>query len=294
MQMKALQLLKTVGAALLVASGAMAQVAQPLAPEAKRSHADLPESFNPSRCKHGDKRYVYWAAGDQVFRFKFDPAVPLRSTAESELTGVRLNAKREVPPAPDPTETEGCYRNPLRAGVVPYMDKFDAQLFQSIVGRKLQTSFWAIRELQAVPKNWDASLNLGQLHWQRVQHTCWMRAPGFHECLLSSGTSRTDFSVSHLFKIEAKNLPTYPQSNDIFFVLRNDAASGHLPNGKEAYSVMQIYGGVRLGIGFRLFPEEIDFMVPYFSGLINYVVQAHLPDYKWVSANPGVDLFSMS
>ena len=48
---------------------------------------------------------------------------------------------------------------------------------------------------------------------------------------------------------------------------------------------MQIYGGVRLGIGFRLFPEEIDFMVPYFSGLINYLVQAHLPSYNWMPIN---------
>jgi hypothetical protein len=163
------------GTFLVAMSGVTASAAAPPKAEEERKSTELPEPFNPAKCKHGDKKYVYWAAGDQVFRFKFDPAVPLRSTAEFGLTGVRLNAKREVPPAPDPTETEGCYLNPMRADGVPYMDKFDAQLFQAIVGRKLQTNLSPIRGFFAVPKNWDVSLNVGQRQWERVQHTCWMR-----------------------------------------------------------------------------------------------------------------------
>jgi hypothetical protein len=270
------------GALALFASNSVVMAAAPAQPEAKPSPTDLPEPFNPARCEHGDKKYVYWAAGDQVFRFKFDPMVPLRSTAESELTGVRLNAKRDVPAAPDPTEVEGCFGNPMRAGAVPYMDQYSAALFKSVVGRKLKSNNAILRGFMAVPRDFDLHLPVGKVLWQRVQKDCWLRTPGVHECLLSKGADKTDYNINRLFKISRDRLPTYPQAEDLFFVLHNDAAAGDLPSGKSVNMVVKIYDSVYFEPGVRLFPNEIEFMVPYFSGLINYVVQAHLPSYKWM------------
>ena len=76
--------------------------------------------------KHGDKKYVYWAAGEQVFRFRFDPAIPLRPlSVYREVAGMHLKAAEEIPPPSDPKELEGCYLNPFRAGNVPYMREFE-------------------------------------------------------------------------------------------------------------------------------------------------------------------------
>jgi hypothetical protein len=248
--------------------------------------AELSPPVNPAKCKTGDKAYVYWAAKDQVFRFKYDPALPIHPYPESLLTrGMHFDARQEIPPAPDPSEPLGCYGNPLRALQIPYMAAFDAELFQKLAGRKLDRLTAGPRGFYALPTNFYANGDDGKLF--RGSKDCWQRSSGVHECLLANpmGKDRTDYSISHAFRIDKNLLPKHPQVSDIYFVVWNDAASGVRSgqNGKVVDSRIYLFGNVFLESSFRIFPQEIDLLIPYYSGLIRYVLDAHVPDYKWTA-----------
>ena len=93
--------------------------------------APQPKPFDPTLCKGGENGYVYWAARDQVFKFRFDPALPLyprlgRIVMRGEVVAAGMT---EIPPAPDPSAPEGCFGNPLRGRSVPYMREFSDKLF---------------------------------------------------------------------------------------------------------------------------------------------------------------------
>ena len=239
-----------------------------------------PPPFDPVNCKAGDKKYVYWAARDQVFRFKYDPKETLYPLPESQAVGTTLKAKKEVPPAPVPSEPEGCYGNPLRAFSMPYMQTFVGSLFRKVVGRDLGSAeggFFA------------GSLDRYGLHTNKLfleSTNCWTRESGIEECLLNNavGKRKEDYTVTHEFRIRKQLLPKHQEVTDIYFSLWNDAAasvdSGR--NGKALISSFDLYGGVRFENSIRIFPNEIDLLVPYYSGLIRYVLDAHVNDYQWV------------
>jgi len=241
--------------------------------------APKPPPFDPATCKAGDKNYVYWAARDQVFRFQYNPKEPLYPLPESQAVGTTLKAKREVPPAPVPSEPEGCYGNPLRAFSVPYMQTFVGSLFRKIVGR----------DLGSVEGGYFAgSLDRYRLHTNKLfleSTNCWVRDSGIEECLLSNAADKQkeDYTVTHEFRIRKQLLPKHREVPDIYFSIWNDAAasvdSGR--NGKALISSFDLYGGVRFENSIRIFPNEIDLLVPYYSELIRYVLDAHVTDYRW-------------
>ena len=241
--------------------------------------APKPPPFDPATCKEGDKKYVYWAARDQVFRFKYDPKEPLYPLPESQAVGTTLDAKKEVPPAPVPSEPEGCYGNPLRAFSVPYMKTFDAALFRKLMGRDLgsvEGGYFAGshgRYRKSADRLFLESTN------------CWFRDSGIEECLLNNavGKQKEDYTVTHAFKIGKQLLPKHNEVTDIYFSVWNDAAADvdHGMNGKAVVSSFDLYGGVRFENSIRIFPNEVDLLVSYYSGLIRYVLDGHVSDYRW-------------
>ena len=70
-------------------------------------------AVDPTKCKSGDSKDIYWAAGDKVFRFKFDPNEPLHPLPDkNEWGNVQVSGGEDVPAAPMPSEPLGCYGNP--------------------------------------------------------------------------------------------------------------------------------------------------------------------------------------
>lgn len=246
----------------------------------------LTDPVNPARCKTGNKAYVYWAAKDQVFRFKYDPKKPLYPFAEKETTGIALEAKLEVPAAPNPSEPEGCYGNPLRAMQVPYMDAFDAQLFQQLAGRKLEFGVRK-RGFYALPTNYY-KFNLEESLFLKSKN-CWQRLSGIQECSLANTTEKepAEYLIAHPLKIGKDFLPKHPQVSDVYVTVQLTYRP-LAPNGKKwltADSRILLFGNVSLESSFDLFANEIDLLILYYSGLIRYVLDAHVPDYRWTTTN---------
>jgi hypothetical protein len=77
-------------------------------------------------------------------------------------------------------------------------------------------------------------------------------------------------------------LPKHPQVSDVYVSVQ--LYPSFAPNGQtwlSAKSRIILFGNVSLESDFLLFPQEIDLLIPYYSGLIRYVLEAHVPDYKW-------------
>lgn len=242
------------------------------------------ESFSPSLCKSGDKRFVYWAAGDQVFKFKYNPSIPLQSLPR-EAAEVNLNAAKEIPPPPDPTQPAGCYKNPLRAGQVPYMQNFDETLSRRTIGRNIDsmtprfgftTGYFATsREKKYRPSTVNLML-------YKKSQLCWERHVGIEECTLSKSIDKNDYRIGRVLKINKSLLSTHVTVNDLYLSIYTDTQSAiSMDNGLVLDGSTDIFGSVRLISSFRIFPKEIDALVPYYQELIAYLVTAHIPNYQW-------------
>lgn len=266
-----------IGMAAFALTGAALAANEQTVPENK------PEAVNPARCNKGNKAYVYWAAKDQVFRFKYDPAQPIHPYPESLLTiGKHFDALQEIPPAPIPSEPLGCYGNPLRALQVPYINAFEAELFQKLAGRKFDRGVTAVGGFYALPTNYYESSVEERVF--RKATNCWLRPSGIHECLLPNitGKKQPEYLVAHPLKIEKDLLPRHPQVSDVYVTVQ--LYGSFAPNGQKwlsAKSRILLFGNVSLESDFLLFPQEIDLLIPYYTGLIHYVLDAHIPDYKW-------------
>lgn len=242
-----------------------------------------PEAVNPARCNAGNKSYVYWAAKDQVFRFKYDPALPIHPYPESLLTiGKHFDARQEIPLAPKPLESLGCYGNPLRALQIPYMDSFEEELFQKLSGRKFDRGVTAVGGFYALPTNYYESSLDGRSF--RKSTNCWQRTSGIHECSLANATGKeqTDYLIAHPLKIGKDLLPKHPQVSDVYVTVQ--LYGSFAPNGQKwllAKSRILLFGNVSLESDFLLFPQEIDLLIAYYTSMIRYVLDAHIPDYKW-------------
>lgn len=251
--------------------------------------------FNPTSCKTGDKKYVYWAAKDQVFRFKFDPKEPLYPRGWW-VNDTRLSShwQKEVPPAPMPTEPEGCYGNPLRAGLVPYMsvmaDTEYLKLFgprptsgKDAYGRIVPTFSRNENGFSANRYLTKSSLYAESSHKnQMIGKDCWQRSPEIWECLIAKGTDRNDYTINRAIKIENILSPEHAGTRDLYVSILHDVPSMvNRSNGLSAQSQISLFEVVLLTTNIRIFPNEIDKLKPYHLWLVRYVLDAHIPGYKW-------------
>lgn len=241
--------------------------------------------FNPSSCNTGDKKYVYWAAKDQVFRFKFDPKEPLYPRGWW-VNDARLASawQKVVPPAPMPTEAEGCFGNPLRAGEVPYMNTMAEVEFFRLFGRKPISE---VNNSGYIGKtNMTAANHAFESSTKRflTEKDCWLRAPGLWECLVSKGTDRSDYSINRQLII-VDVLP-YESAGirDLYIGLLNDTLTMlNRSYGLLAESRIGLFDSVLLATEVRIFPNEIDKLKPYHVALIRYVLDAHIQGYQWTN-----------
>lgn len=256
--------------------------------EAKRQEEKsqpVRQLIDPAQCKRGDKRYIYWAAGDQVFRFRYDPKIPLYLFPEREKWPAWQATNKEIPPARDPKELEGCYDNPLRSGNVPYMKEFSEIHFKKVFGRKLDSGTAGMTRYYAEERKRQAYLrNLSDKKLLESGHDCWVRNSGVKECLISKGNDRADYSISRAMKIDKSMLPKHREIDDLYLTMYQDAAAGRHGNGYVIENEYSLFDYVRLTSSFRLFPEEIDLLVPFYRGMVDYIIDAHLSQYKWSDA----------
>ena len=244
--------------------------------------------FNPASCKAGNKKYVYWAAKDQVFRFKFDPKEPLYPRGwwvnDARLSS---NRQKEVPPAPMPSEPEGCYGNPLRAGIVPYMQAMAEDELFKLFGRqpKIERSHSGF---SAQGKTNESTRLFESSHKnQLIGKDCWLRSPGVWECLVSKGTDRSDYSINRKLKIVDVLPPEKAGTRDLYISILYDAAAMvNRANGVLAESEIGLFDNVMLATLVRIFPNEIDKLKPYHLRLVRYVLDAHVPGYQWTNTQP--------
>lgn len=270
------------GAALL----ALAPAAGPAQAATPFSERGVGEPFDPARCRHGSRRHVHWAAGSQVFRFAFNPALPVYARAPQDGVGGRaVMGLHEVPPAPDPREPEGCERNPLRGGWVPYMHHHANAVFRQLAGRDLEHDT-ADRFLNngffAVPHRLRArDVNARNARWFAGLTQCVGRAAGALECMDAQAEGPQDFRKAHVVRLPGREVfaGTRLPPQDLFVLLQDDRGS---PAGGVALGAsFDLYGSVRLLESWRLRPHEVDLLVPYYRGLVRYLAEAHVPGYRW-------------
>jgi hypothetical protein len=253
---------------------------------ARFSETGVGQPFDPSQCRHGSRRHVHWAAGSNVFRFPFDPANPVYARAPQEgLKGESVPGLREVPPAPDSTEPEGCERNPLRGGGVPYMRQHANALFRQLAGRDLEHDT-ADRFLNngffAFPERLRADdRNARNARWFAERKQCVPRAQGALECMEAGAAGPQDFRKAHVVRLPGAQVfaGTRLPPQDLFVVLQDDLAPPG--QGVALGSSFDLFGSVRLLESWRLRPQEIDLLVPYYRGLVRYLADAHVPGYRW-------------
>ena len=239
--------------------------------------------FNPVSCKTGDKKYVYWAAKDQVFRFKFDPKEPLYPRGWW-VNDARLASswQKVVPPAPMPMEPEGCFGNPLRAGEVPYMNAMAEVEFFRLFGRKPisevnNSGYVGKTNMTAANHSFESSTKRFL-----TEKDCWLRAPGLWECLVSKGTDRSDYSINRQLIVVDVLPHEFAGTRDLYIGLLNDTLTMlNRSYGLLAESRIGLFDSVLLATEVRIFPNEIDKLKPYHVALIRYVLDAHVPGYQW-------------
>jgi hypothetical protein len=270
-----------------VASSSATTRIMPSTTQGVQGHASMPQlPFSPRQCRSGDRKYVFWAARRQVFRFPFDERQPIfpRTGADSALVG-RVPGLEEISAAPAPTEPEGCYGNPLRGGDVPYMPQFAAQLFAQVMGRPMGINpggrAWTRRQY-AMDNLIEARANATSAARERAFRTgrdCWTRSPGIHECLGAAAVSRADYRSGHVLKIDQHLLVSAGAlAGPVYVYLLPTFRPGEMTS---AMSTIVVFGSVQLDDDFELFPHEINALPRYYAGLIQYLAGARVPGYQW-------------
>jgi hypothetical protein len=245
-----------------------------------------PKPFDPARCKGGEKGYVYWAARDQVFKFRFDPALPIYPRLGQGSTPGDAVAKgmTEIPPAPDPLAPEGCYGNPLRGSSVPYMEEFSDKLFLTTFGvaKERRISFGngysaSLQRLVGSGIGPAARISFAKSSF------CRQRASGMHECLDGKSRNLDDYSIGRMLMLGKQQLSRRTDAPDLFLFLAPTIRQSTSAAGAEMQfkSEFDLFDAVRLSDHSIIWSNQIDFFIPYFSGLIEYVNSAHVPGYSW-------------
>ncbi|MGH7460424.1 MAG: hypothetical protein ACREMA_05270 [Longimicrobiales bacterium] len=285
------------GAAGLPLSVAAGAAADPDSTESFRERG-MGAPFDPKQCKTGDRRYVYWAARDQVFRFRFDPTQPVYARAPMDgYGGQTVMGLHEIPPAPNPEEPEGCYGNPLRGGGVPYMRDHAAALFRQLAGRDLRINFgspWSHGYFALSQRLVAHVPNAMYRVWYPQRPHCIRHPSGISECMYQKDAAQRSFQGGHVLKLPGDLLFAgvgYPVQ-DLYVSFHADAATyvtakeggSPMENGYVIESGFDLYGAVRLLDSFRFYPDEIDLLLPYYRGQIRYLTEAHVPRYPWPAA----------
>ena len=95
-------------------------------------------------------------------------------------------------------------------------------------------------------------------------------------CLMNSNQDPNSFIPAHVYVIPRPMLPAYVGHRDIRLVVLSTK-----PPLVEAESNFKMYGNVLIKLNPLIKPEEIDLMAPYHVKLIQYVIDAHVPNYDW-------------
>jgi hypothetical protein len=255
----------------------------PLKPKQVPGDTSVPLPVDPARCSKGDKKYIYWAAKEQVFRLRFDPDLPVYAIPDRDLSGQALLARKEIPQPPDPKEPEGCYGNPLRGLAMPYFAVFADRVYQDLFGRPrfrnaMYLSGSAIaRETEFGPGFWPGGIDRS---FHKRPH-CRARDSGMQMCLMNNNQDPNTFNPAHVYVIPRSMLPSYVGNKDIRFVvsLGLSRSSDSVDIAMESY--FKLFGNVLVKLTPPFKPGEIDLMIPYHIKLIQYVIDAHVPGYDW-------------
>jgi hypothetical protein len=254
----------------------------PLKPKQAPGDTSVPVPVDPARCAKGDKKYIYWAAKDQVFRFPFDPNLPVYAIPDRDLSGQALRARKEIPPPRDPKEPEGCYGNPLRGLGMPYFTEFAKRVYRNLMGRPQRPSASGIYfsgRASASQTEFGTGFwpGLGVRALQDRPH-CTTRASGIHMCLMNNNQDPNAFASAHVYVIPRAMLPSYAGNKDIPITVQNTLGSHKWV---YAESNFKLFDNVLIRLNPEILPGEIDAMVSYLANLIRYVIDGHVPDYDW-------------
>lgn len=256
--------------------------------ETEKTKNSFRKSFNPKSCKSGDKAYVYWAAGNHVFRFKYNPLWPLYSlSTEGDVAQIYLDAAKEIPYPPNPMEPEGCYLNPLRGGLVPYMQQYDEVLSRKIIGRNIDNLTSRVGFLVgyfAIPK--DARYRPSDINIQlyKKYKKCRIRVSKIQQCVSSNDIDMDDYRVNHILKINKEIFKKIDHIDDLYLSVYADTQSAvSVDNGLVLDGSIVVFDSVRLSSSFRILPVEIDALAKYYEELFGYISKAHIKGYKWNS-----------
>ena len=238
------------------------------------------DPVDPARCKYGDKSYIYWAANKEVFRFKYrtdprDKTYPMGSYRYSD--GTPILSSLEVPPPPDPSEPEGCYLNPIRGGDIPYMNNVIVETFHKVWGRSIgQRTSWAQGQGAITEEGKRAAPTRmpGEKLFNKSTR-CTYRKSGIRECIVSVPNSKI---TTWVLKIDANKLPQQSSSRDIYIGFWG--ALGNLPS-QITTSGFGVFEYVGFNLSFFINYDELDGIIPFYSAIIQYMIDAHLPDYSW-------------
>jgi hypothetical protein len=262
------------------------QPARPPPDPAAGDETPIGEPFDPSRCTSGRKGYVYWAARNQVFAFPFDPAKKVYARSRNPNN----YQHQDIPPPADANEPEGCYGNPLRGGSVPYMKAYSAKVFEQIIGRSITTTFghWNSHSQFAIPDERhlkDDSNELNKRLFLKAKD-CQQTASGMIECHVDTGEGEA--YTTEILKIDSSLLFSASESHhDVYLSVVADIPS-HMSlkaYGRVLDSSIDLYDSVRLQDSFRVFPGEVDRLIPYFKSMIRYITAARVEDYRWKTVN---------
>ncbi len=252
----------------------------PLKPKQVPGDASVPVPVDPARCSKGDKKYIYWAAKEQVFRFPFDPNLPVYAIPDRDLSGQALRARQEIPPPPDPKEPEGCYGNPLRGLSMPYFSDFSARIYEEFTGRPAKSGYYYGGNANA----WETEFGPGfwpgnsERAFKKRPH-CRTRDSGLQICLVNKDQDLSTFNPAHVYGIPRSMLPSYVGNKDVRFLALTTLGPSSEFVAIESY--FKLFGNVLIMLTPTLKPSEIDVMISYHGKLIQYVIDAHIPDYDW-------------
>ena len=234
------------------------------------------EPVDPSKCRFGDKRYVYWAANKHVFRFLFrsDPRDKIYPFGAFRFPdGTADPTSLVIPPPPDPTEPEGCYLNPIRGGSMPYGKHKIAQIFRYVFDRGI------IRTdgINAIVATFGSDANPQRKTSSEIQYdklrACQFMASRAIFCSINNYLPL--FSGGYI-KIDKSLLDSSGVSRPIFVSYWS---------GREKMRYTEtgfgVHDSVAVGLSFYLRSDELDGLVDFIKGIVQHIDNAYLPDYSW-------------
>lgn len=245
------------------------------------------ERADPKRCKVGDKRYVYWAAGDKVFRLPYldGDRFPYYPSPQAYP-----QSDKEIPPAPDSGESLGCYLNPYRGSHMPYIRNVMIVQFHKVWGRNLggkspdRTGFFA----KTLPKNHKEEADkgiYGKLLRMDIakRQGCSVLSSGMEYCWTPSNPTPGGLRLMNgLIKLDRKMLSPAPGVGDVIYLKVRDLPGRMGRAGGAVVFEIYVYDDLILAGAFYLDNfEEMNKMLIFLNGVIDFILDARVHDYNW-------------